>query len=85
MVKLALDTLKKHPTAVAFCLECTELPPYSDAIRAATGLPVFDSITNCDFYINAFRDNERFGLNDWQHDWDGEQDENIFGHGLTEE
>lgn len=42
-------------------MECTELPPYSDAVRHATGLPVFDAITNCDFFISAFQDNERFG------------------------
>lgn len=26
-------------------LECTELPPYADALRYHTGLPVWDSIT----------------------------------------
>jgi len=49
----------------AFMMECTELPPYSDAVRKETGLPVFDAVTNCDFFINAFKDNERFGMNDW--------------------
>ena len=29
-------------------LECTELPPYADALRSETKLPVFDAITNAD-------------------------------------
>lgn len=66
-------------------MECTELPPYSDAVRHATGLPVFDAITNCDFFVNSFRDNVRFGKNDWQTKWDGEQDQYKFGDNLTEE
>lgn len=54
MVSKALWALKKFPKSRAFLLECTELPPYSDAIRAATGMPVFDAITNCDFFIGSF-------------------------------
>ena len=34
-------------------MECTELPPYSDAVRHVCGVPVFDAITACDFYIAA--------------------------------
>ena len=29
----------------AILLECTELPPYADALRYHTGLPVWDAIT----------------------------------------
>jgi hypothetical protein len=65
IVKKALATLKEHPEARAFLLECTELPPYSDAIRHATGIPVFDAITGCDFFISSCVDNARFGENDW--------------------
>lgn len=65
MVKMAKRALKEHPDARAFLLECTELPPYSDAIREATGKPVFDSITCCDFFMSGVMDNERFGINDW--------------------
>ena len=84
IVKKALDTLKEFPDSRCFLMECTELPPYSDAIRAATGLPVYDAITGCDFFINAFRDNKRFGANDWQHEWDGVQDAYKFGDDLTD-
>ena len=34
-----------HPALRAFVLECTDLPPFSAAIRQQTGLPVFDFIT----------------------------------------
>lgn len=71
MVKLCKDTIKANPGIKAFLFECTELPPYSDAVRHETGLPVYDAVTNCDFFIDGFRDNERFGIKDWQHDWDG--------------
>lgn len=65
VVTLALKIIKENPDARGFLLECTELGPYSDAIRHATGLPVFDPITNCDFFITSFKDNIRFGKNDW--------------------
>ena len=42
--------------------QCTELPPYSDALRAATGLPVYDAITCADFFIDSKADNPRFGI-----------------------
>lgn len=85
MVKHCLKALKKFPKTRAILMECTELPPYSDAVRHATGLPVFDAITNCDFFINSFRDNKRFGANDWQHEWDGVQEHYQFGQELDDE
>merc|ERR1719238_1085496 len=66
MVQLAKEMLIKYPKIRAILLECTELPPYADALRAAFRLPVFDAITCADFFINAFQDNPRFGLNNWQ-------------------
>lgn len=41
----AVRALKQHPGIRAFVLECTDLPPYSAAIRRHTGLPVFDFIS----------------------------------------
>ena len=43
-----------------------QLPQFSDHVRAATGLPVFDAVTAADFLMSAKQDNRRFGLNDWQ-------------------
>jgi hypothetical protein len=40
----ALQALEQHPSIRAFVLECTDLPPFSEAIRRRTSLPVFDFI-----------------------------------------
>lgn len=40
-----LRVVNEHPGIRAFVLECTDLPPYSIAIRQMTGLPVLDFIT----------------------------------------
>jgi len=85
MVKMTMDIIKKQPSIRAIVLECTELPPYSDALRQCTGLPVWDAITNADFFISSRKDNPRFGLNDWQTGWDGEHDAYEMGQNLTEE
>jgi hypothetical protein len=37
--------LARHPALQALVLECTNLPPYADALRRATGLPVHDILT----------------------------------------
>lgn len=84
MVKMTMDILEKNENIRAILLECTELPPYADALRAKTGLPVWDAITGCDFYINAYKDNPRFGINDWQEEWDEEQEEYEFGKNLIQ-
>ena len=62
--------LAAHPDIRAILLECTELPPYADALRHKTGLPVFDAITCCDFFMMGAQDNERFGLQGWIEEWD---------------
>ena len=85
IVGKAVEALKKYPKSRAFLLECTELPPYSDAIRFHTGLPVYDSITACQFFISGHQDNARFGLQDWQDEWDGKQEDYQYGDNLTEE
>ena len=54
-------------------------------IRLYTGLPVYDSITACHFFISGLKDNPRFGLQDWQDDWDEEQEEYQYGDNLTQE
>ena len=84
MPKKAKAVIAQYPALRCFLFECTELPPYSDAVRAATGLPVFDAITACDFFLSSRQDNARFGLNDWQEEWDGEQEEYKFGQHLNQ-
>merc|ERR1739848_610411 len=85
IVKMAKDLLKRQPTIRAILLECTELPPYSDALRQATGLPVWDAITCADFFISARKDNPRFGLNEWQNPWDQVHEEYKWGQNLSKD
>jgi len=85
IIKMVKELIIQFPTLRAICLECTELPPYADALRAETKLPVFDAITAADYFISARMDNPRFGFNKWQCDWDGQPDEYELGDNLTEE
>jgi len=85
IVKKCREVLAAHPKIRGFLFECTELPAYSDAVRCEFGLPVWDSITCCDFFVNGFKDNPRFGLNDWQHGWDGQQAHYTYGSNLNVE
>ena len=51
IIEAALLTKKQYPDVGAFVLECTDMPPFSQAIRNGTGLPVFDFITLVN-YVN---------------------------------
>jgi len=42
VIDVAIHALSLFPNIASFVLECTDLPPFSRAIREATGLPVFD-------------------------------------------
>jgi hypothetical protein len=46
----------EHPIAFVL-LECTELPPYADAIRQVTGLPTYDIVNLIDFFHSATDEN----------------------------
>mmetsp|Transcript_8961 Transcript_8961/g.18371 ORF Transcript_8961/g.18371 Transcript_8961/m.18371 type:complete len:188 (+) Transcript_8961:2-565(+) len=83
IVKMVRGILDKAPQIRAILLECTEMPPYADALRKEFDFPVFDAITCTDFFVSARKDNPRFGLNQWQNDWDGTVDEYTFGENLT--
>jgi Asp/Glu/Hydantoin racemase len=39
------DLLARHPEVGAIVLECTNMPPYAAALRAALGVPVYDIYT----------------------------------------
>lgn len=83
IVKKVENLLASNPDIKCILLECTELPPYSDAIRYATELPVYDSITCSDFFMSGSIDNPRFGLNDWQNKWDKKQEVYKYGSNLS--
>lgn len=44
-VEAAKRLVARHPEVAAIVLECTNMPPYAGAVRAATGLPVHDITT----------------------------------------
>jgi Asp/Glu/hydantoin racemase len=44
LINVALKLQQDNPDLGAIVLECTEMPSYSDALREATGLPVFDPL-----------------------------------------
>jgi len=45
VVDAANRAIEREPDIAAFVLECTNLPPYSAAIRAATRRPVWDALS----------------------------------------
>lgn len=44
-VAAAMRLVARHPEVATIVLECTNLPPYAQAVRAATGRPVHDITT----------------------------------------
>ncbi len=43
-ISLALSAQRAHPDVGQWLFECANMPPYADAVAAATGLPVFDAL-----------------------------------------
>ena len=54
-VRAALTLLEENPDVGAIVLECTNMPPYADAIRRATQLPVYDLTTLIAWGASAVR------------------------------
>ena len=44
IVNLALKLVSVNPDAGSIVIECTDMTPYSQTVRNATGLPVFDAV-----------------------------------------
>ena len=44
VVNTACALIEEHPDIGGIVLECTDMPPYANAIRTSTGLPVFDPV-----------------------------------------
>ncbi|MGG4496544.1 aspartate/glutamate racemase family protein [Brevibacillus reuszeri] len=53
MIAKAAEMCKNHPDMKAIVLECTNMPPYREAIKEASGLPVFDIFTLTDYVQGA--------------------------------
>lgn len=61
VVAEALSIQKDNPETGAILLECTDLPPYAEAVQRATGLPVFD-ITSLIAWAFAGAQRKHFGI-----------------------
>lgn len=56
LVALAQEMVRGCPEIAALCLECTQMPPFAEAIQVATGKPVYDIYTaGCWFYSGIVR------------------------------
>lgn len=44
VVQVANKLVADYPDLGMILIECTDMPPYSDAVRKSTGLPVFDPV-----------------------------------------
>jgi len=49
------DLLTRHPGVGAIVLECTNMPPYSAALQAEFGLPVYDIYTMINWFHGGLR------------------------------
>jgi len=83
IVEKCVKACSEHKIS-AILFECTQLPPFSDSVRAATKKPIFDAIVACDFFVDAFSDNPRFGLRTWYKTWDGRHSSFHIGKNLSE-
>ncbi|ETS74072.1 hypothetical protein PFICI_13938 [Pestalotiopsis fici W106-1] len=45
LVQVAQKMMTKYPEIAAVCLECTNMPPFAEAIQKAIGKPVYDICT----------------------------------------
>jgi len=61
LIEAALTLTTRHPDVGTIVLECTNMPPFSDAIREATGLPVFDAVTMLNYAYSTIYKSKRFG------------------------
>ena len=62
VVQAAQDLVKRDPSIRAFMFECSDLPPYSKAVEAATGLPVFDWANYITYVYNAVVPSDYSGI-----------------------
>jgi len=55
MVAAAMGFVQENQDLGAMLFECTNMPPYAGAVKAATGLPVFSSVTMATWFYGALK------------------------------
>lgn len=55
LINTAQKMISDNPEIGAFVCECTDMTPYSKAIRQVTGLPVFDAVDMVKYAYNVVR------------------------------
>ena len=55
MIAAAREFVEAHPELGAILLECTNMPPYADAVKEAVGLPVFSSLTMAGWFYESLK------------------------------
>ncbi len=53
VVAATRNIISEYPEVKAFLMECSMLPPYSEAVQQATGLPVYDFLTMIDYVCSS--------------------------------
>lgn len=53
MITAANKLVGSHPDLGAILFECTNMPPYAEAVKRAVGLPVFSSVTMVQWFHGA--------------------------------
>ncbi|KAI1394601.1 hypothetical protein F4819DRAFT_258798 [Hypoxylon fuscum] len=60
LVRMARNLIAENKEIAALCLECTQMPPFAEAIQDAIGLPVYDVHTmGCWFYSGLVSTRQR--------------------------
>lgn len=54
MKTITSKMLNENKDIGAILLECTNMPPYKNALKEVTDLPIFDIVSLCDYVINTF-------------------------------
>jgi len=59
------ETMQAHQGVGGVIVESIDLLPYVDALKEATGLPVWDAVTACELYSSLRTHHHRFEYHDW--------------------
>jgi hypothetical protein len=62
VVSAALRLVETYPNVGAIVLECTNMPPYRDDVRAATGRPVFDIVSLVAWFHHGLKQRARWDV-----------------------